>query len=180
MLLLETAAEFFPVALLSFTMVDLTLNVSGAIKTLQPCLEQWGVCSGSFKHFPHRSSKFSWGPKDNEAAKLVTAQVIEQERVRLHATLSSYFIQPALGKTSAKFPWVLTLETWVNSRLLHSVLNWGQRAGTCLHPSSLPAKRSSIMPVLSSSRMSSRRPKSTFYLAFQSSDTSWNCRQSWG
>lgn len=160
-------------------MVDLTLNVSGATKTLQPCLEQWGVCSGSFKPFPHRSSKLSWGPKDNEAVELVTAWVIEQERVRIHAILSSHSIQPTLGKTSARLPWFLTLETWVNM-LLHSVWNWGQRAGTCLHPSSLPAKCSSIMPVLSSSRLSSRRPKSTFYLAFQSSDTSWNCRQSWG
>lgn len=153
MLLPETAAEFFPAALLNFTMVDLTLNVSGATKTLQPYLEQREVCSGSFKHFPHRSSKFCWGPEDKEAVELVTTWVIEQEQVRIHTILSSHSIQPTLGKTSAKLPWFLTLETWVNSRLLHSVLNWGQRAGTCLPPSSLPAKCSSIMPVLSSSRL---------------------------
>lgn len=115
MLLLQTAAEFFPAALLNFTTVDLALNVAAAIETLQPCLEQWAACRGGFKHSPHRPSKLSRGPKDNEAAEAVTAWVIEQERVRIHAVLSSYSTQPPLGKTSAKLPWFVTPESRVNA-----------------------------------------------------------------
>lgn len=96
--------RIFLLDLLHFKMADLTLNLSDAAKTLQPCPEHWEVCSRSFIHFTHRSLKFSWEPKDNETVVVVTAQVIEKEEVTIHHILSSYFIQPTIQKASAKTP----------------------------------------------------------------------------
>lgn len=96
--------RIFLFALLHFRMADLTLKLSDATKTLQPCPEHWGVRSGSFIHLPHRSLKLNWEPKDNKTLLLVTVQVTEKEEVTIQDILSSYFIQSTIQKASAKTP----------------------------------------------------------------------------